>query len=51
TKYAQYCEKEAEKDPAWWRHVAEAYEKLGMKDKAEEARKKYEEYKKKRSQS
>ncbi len=45
-RYAEYCEREAEKDPAWWKHVAEAYEKLGMRDKAEDAKRKYEEYKK-----
>jgi len=28
----------------WWKHVAEAYEYLGEKEKAEEARKRYEEY-------
>ncbi len=44
--FARYCEKEAEDDPAWYKHVAEAYEKLGLKDRAEEARKKYEEYRK-----
>ena len=42
--FARYCEKEAEDDPAWYRHVAEAYEKLGLDDRAEEARKRYEEY-------
>ena len=31
----------------WWKHVAEAYEYLGEKEKAEEARKKYEEYRQK----
>ena len=42
--FARYCENEAEEDPAWYKHVAEAYEKLGLKDRAEEAREKYEEY-------
>ena len=45
-KFLEYCLKEAEEDPMWWKHVAEAYEYLGEKEKAEEARKKYEEYRK-----
>ena len=44
TKYAEYCEKEAEKNGAWWKHVAEAYQKLGMEERAREAMEKYEEY-------
>ncbi len=42
-KYLEYCINEAKKDCMWWKHVAEAYEKLGEKEKAEEARKRYEE--------
>ncbi len=36
-KFLEYCLKEAEEDRMWWKHVAEAYEMLGEKKKAEEA--------------
>ena len=37
-------EEKAESDGMWWKHVAETYEILGEKKKAEEAWKKYEAY-------
>ncbi len=41
--FAEYCEDQADKDGSWWKHVAEAHE-LGNKDKAMEAKEKYEEF-------
>ena len=43
-RFAKYCEQEAEKDPSWFKHLAEAYEKLGLKEKSQEALKKYQEF-------
>ena len=46
-KFLDYCLKEAEEDGMWWKHVAETYEILGEREKAEDAMKRYEEYRKK----